>query len=129
MDRNAIRPNAAKRGLAKLCLNYLWGKLEERQNRTQTKLISDPQELYRFQATPGVEVVNLMSPSDSVFWASWRYTTDQQAPSLRDTNEVVAAYVACRGRMHLYAYLDNLGERALYCETVFYLSRRRTNHP
>ena len=32
MDREAIRPNAAKRGLAKLCLNSLWGKLAERQN-------------------------------------------------------------------------------------------------
>jgi hypothetical protein len=53
MDRDAIRPNAAKRDLAKLCLNSLWGKLEERQNRTQTKSISDPQELYRFLAYLG----------------------------------------------------------------------------
>jgi hypothetical protein len=29
MDREAIRPNPAKRGLAKLCLNSLWGKLAE----------------------------------------------------------------------------------------------------
>jgi hypothetical protein len=41
LDRDAIRPNAAKRGQAKFCLNSLWGKLAERQNRTQTKLISD----------------------------------------------------------------------------------------
>ena len=53
MDRDALRPNAAKRGLAKLCLDCLWRKLAERQNRTLTKLISDPQELYRFLATPG----------------------------------------------------------------------------
>jgi hypothetical protein len=39
LDRDAIRPNAAKWGLAKLCLNSLWGKLAERQNRSQTKLI------------------------------------------------------------------------------------------
>jgi len=101
MDREAIRPNAAKRGLAKLCLNSLCGKLAERQKRTQTKLISDPQELYRFLATPGVKVVNLMFASDSVVWASWRYTDKEQAPSLRHTNEFVAAYVACEGRMHL----------------------------
>ena len=42
MDRVAIRPNAAKRALAKLCFNSLCGKLAERRNRTQTKLISDP---------------------------------------------------------------------------------------
>ena len=85
MDREGIRPNAAKRGLAKLCLNSLWGKLAGKQNRTQTKLISDPQDLYRFLATPGVEVVNLMFAIDSVVWASWRYTAEEQAPSLRQT--------------------------------------------
>jgi len=47
--------------------------------------------LYRFLATPGVEVVNLMFDSDRVVWASWRYTAAEQAPSLRHTNEVVAA--------------------------------------
>ena len=35
LDRDATRPNAAKRGLAKLCLNSLWGKLVERQNRSR----------------------------------------------------------------------------------------------
>jgi len=35
-----IRYNAAIRGLSKLCLNSMWGKL--RSNRTQTKLLSEP---------------------------------------------------------------------------------------
>jgi len=117
LDRDVISPNAAKRGLAKLCLNSLWGKLAERQNRTQTKLISDPHELYRFLATPGVEVVNLLFASDSVVWASWRYIAEEQVPSLRHTNEVIVAYVAFGGRMHLYAHVNILGERALYCDT------------
>jgi len=85
--------------------------LAERQNLTQTKLISDPHELYRFLATPGVEVTNLFA-SDSVFWASWNNTDDEQVPSLRYTNQI-AAFVACGGRMHVYAHLDKLGERAL----------------
>jgi hypothetical protein len=77
LDRDAIRPNAAKRGQAKLCLNSLWSKLAEHQNRTQTKLISDPHELCTFLATAGVEVVNLFD-SDTVVWAPWIYTTDEQ---------------------------------------------------
>ena len=27
LDRKAIKPNAAKRGMARLFLNYMWGKL------------------------------------------------------------------------------------------------------
>ena len=126
IDRDAIRPNAAKRGQSN-CLNSLWGKLAERRNRTQAKLISDPQEMCRFLATLGVEVVNLMFASDSVAWASWRYTAEKQAPSLRHTNEVFAEYVLCGGLMHLYEYLDKLGERALYCDTDNFIFEQKTD--
>jgi hypothetical protein len=129
LDRDATRPNAAKRGLAKRCLNSLWGKLAERQNRTQTNLISDPHELYSFLATPGVEVMNLMFASDSFVRSSFRYTEEEQVPSLRHSNDVVAAYVACGSRMHLYAHLDKNRERAVYCYTVLYLCRTPTNGP
>jgi len=44
----------------------VWGKLTERKNRTQTKFISDPKELYGFLATPGIEVINLMFTNDEV---------------------------------------------------------------
>ena len=54
LDKDSIRYNASKRGLSKLCLNSMWGKLTERSNRSQTKLISEPHELYRFLVTPGI---------------------------------------------------------------------------
>ena len=37
-----IRTNAAKSGMAKFCLNSLWGKLAERRDRNQIKMILDP---------------------------------------------------------------------------------------
>ena len=76
-----------------------------------------------------VEVVNLMFASDSVVWASWRYTAEEQAPSLCHANQVIAAYVVCGGRMHLYAYLDKLGERALYCDTDSVIFVQKMNEP
>ena len=53
LDRNAIRSNAAKRALAKLCLNSMWGKLTECNHRCKTELISNPPELYRFLENRG----------------------------------------------------------------------------
>jgi len=70
LDRGAIKPNAAKRGLAKLCLNSMWVKLTERNDRTRTKIITEPHELYRLLATAGVEVSNLAFASDDVVWLS-----------------------------------------------------------
>jgi hypothetical protein len=92
-------------------------------------VISDPHELYRFLATPGVEVLNLMFTSVSVVWASCRYRAEEQAPSLLHTNEVFAAYVACGGPIYLYAHRDNLGDRPLYCDTDSVIFVQKTVEP
>jgi len=42
LDKEYIRSNAAKRGLAKLCLNSMWGKLTERKDRTMTTIKTEP---------------------------------------------------------------------------------------
>ena len=91
LDKDAIGPNPAKRGLAKLSLNSMWGKLTERNDRTRTKMLSDPQELYRFLATPVIEVANLMFASDDLVCASWRYIAEEKVPNLRHTNEAISA--------------------------------------
>jgi hypothetical protein len=88
LDRDAIRPNAAKRGIAKLCLNSMWGKLAERNNRPNTKMISAQQKLYRLLASPGIEVGTLLFCSNNV-WVSWTFT-EEQAPSLRHTTMFLA---------------------------------------
>ena len=45
---------------------------------------------------------------------------------MRHTNEVIGAYVPEGARIHLYRYLDRLGERAIYCYTdsVIYIQPR-----
>jgi hypothetical protein len=70
LDRDAIRPNSAKRGLAKLCLSSMWGKLTERNNRTKFKVITEARELYRFLSTPGIQVANVVFANDTVVWSS-----------------------------------------------------------
>jgi len=44
--------------------NYMWGKLTDRNDRTMTKIITKPTELYGFLSTPGIEVMNLVFASD-----------------------------------------------------------------
>ena len=95
----------------------MWGKLTERSNRTQTKLISDPKELYRFLATPGIEVVHLVFANDEVVWVSWKFTAEERVPSLRHTNEVIGAYVIAGARIHQSRHLDRLQEKAICCDT------------
>ena len=58
-----------------------------------TELISNTQELYKFLATPGIEVVNLLFASDHVVWISWKYAAEGKIPNLLHTNEVIGSYV------------------------------------
>jgi len=70
----------------------MWGKLTERNDKTRTKIITGPHELYRFLATPGAEVMNLAFVSDNVVWPLWKLSAEERVPNLRHTNEVISAY-------------------------------------
>jgi len=89
--------------------------------RTQTQLISNPKDLYRFLASPGIEVAKLVFTGKSICWLSWRHSDDAHAPMLRHTKDVLASYVTAGERMHLYSYLDTLQKRALYRHGQRYL--------
>ena len=52
----------------------MWGKLGERNLRTQTTLIFDPKELYNFMATMDNEVSTLLFAGDQAVWISWTYS-------------------------------------------------------
>jgi len=67
-------------------------------------------EFYRFIATPGIDVMNLMFASEDVFWISWKYAAEEHVPSLRHTNEVIDAYVKAGARIQQYRYLDRMQE-------------------
>jgi len=80
LDKEAIRPSAAKRGLEKLCLNSMWGKLTEWNDWTMTEIITEPKGLYDFSATRGVEVTTLLFVSDDVDWLSWKGGAEEYVP-------------------------------------------------
>ena len=42
---------------------------------------------------------------------------EEQIPLLRQTNELIGAYVTAGARLHLYSYPVRLQERDLYCDT------------
>jgi len=69
--------------------------------RTQTQLISDPQDLYRLLTTPGNEVASLLFAGDTVCWLSWRHANEAHVPALRHTNDVIASFVTAGGRMKM----------------------------
>jgi len=93
------------------------GKLTERNDRAQTKVISEPKKLYSFLSTPGIEVTNLTFASDGVVWIKWKHAAEEHVPNLRHRNEIIRTYVIAGARIHLYNCLGRLGKKAIYCDT------------
>jgi len=129
IEKEAIRFNAAKRALAKLCINYFWGKLTERNDRTMTKIITESKELYRFLATPGVEVMNLVFASEDVVYISWKRGAEEDVPILRHTSEVIGAYVT-PGKESISIATSTFWERMrrIVIRTLWYTFSRKVNH-
>ena len=50
-------------------------------------------------------------------------------PNLRHTNEVIGAYITTGASIHLYRYLDRLGERAIYCDTDSFIYMQPKDEP
>jgi hypothetical protein len=95
----------------------------------QCPIISDPNELYRFLTTPGIELVSLMFASDEVVWVSWRFSDEEKIPNVKHTNEVLGAYVTAGARLRLYHFLDIPQENALYCDTDSIIFVQKENEP
>jgi len=87
----------------------------------------DPKELYRFLAALGIKVKwNLVFANDDLFWIWWKYRAEEHVTSLRHTNEVIGANITAGAIIHVYLYLDQLRENAMYCDTdyVIYIKPR-----
>jgi len=107
----------------------MWGKLTERSKQRQTKLISDPHELYRFLVTPGIEVRNMVFANDDVVWISWRFSSEERVPSLSYTNEVMGAYVTAGAKIHPYKYMESLKHKGIYRTRILLYTYNRERNP
>ncbi|KAL3984299.1 histone H2B [Sarotherodon galilaeus] len=126
LDPENIKLNPAKRQMAKLCLNSFWGKFGQRNNLTQSKLVSDPEEFFNLMFSPKYKVTYFTFVSDDVALIQWCYG-DLCTPLPNSTDNIfIAAFTTSYGRMKLYSYLDQLQERAIYYDTdsVVYLTKQ-----
>jgi len=81
-----------------------------------TTVIMEPRELYGFLSTPGVEVMNIAFASDDVVWISWKYGAEEDVPSLRNTKEVIGAYVTA-GAKTICTAIPTVCERSRFLVT------------
>ena len=67
----------------------MWGKPTERNDRTRTKIFTEPHERYIFLPTSVVEETNLAFVSDDLVWLSWKLLAEERVSNLRHANDVI----------------------------------------
>ena len=122
-----LQASPAMRQSAKILMNSLWGKFCERSNKTETKLVSDWNELKR--VFDNKEVV--ISRIEQMTGRSMVLSCKQKDDFLTETsmyNPVLGAYVTAYARIALLEKcLEVVGERALYCDTGKFLTYTHTH--
>ena len=104
------------------------GKWAQKQNKTQTTLVTSVKELFELLTIPGTEVTKLIFANDIVVWVSWKHSEDNIAAG-KNVNVAVAAYVTTQTRLKLYEYLSELGESVLYCDTDSVIFIQKVDEP
>ena len=81
-----------------------------------TEIVDDYAAFLDLLSSDEQEVTHLHFINEHRVEMRWRYTKDFVQSSDK-SNVVVAAYTTAQARLKLYDYLEQLNERALYCDT------------
>jgi G:T-mismatch repair DNA endonuclease (very short patch repair protein) len=111
-----IAKNPGLRFVSKIMLNSFWRKFGQKENASQTQIISQPADLFKLVMNPAIVVDNVTILNDEGVLTSWERVEEDISP-LKTVNVVVAAYTTAMARLELYKHLEQLGERVLYYDT------------
>ena len=123
LQEEEVEKNPILRTLAKLFLNCLWGKFAQRTNLPQTQYVESYEALQELLLDDTLELLHLeLIPNDEghealdMMLVNSKQKDDFDQPN-GFSNVVLAAFTTSLARLHLYATLEQLGERVLYFDT------------
>ncbi|XP_074650414.1 uncharacterized protein LOC141905419 [Tubulanus polymorphus] len=116
LEENNIKKAKGMQTVAKLCLNSMWGKLGQNENKTTAKYISDPGEMYSMLLDDSLETQDLLLGNEEVLRVHYR-KRNEFVESSGKTSVALAAFTTAHARLILYSYMEKLGDRTLYTDT------------
>ncbi|KAI3656569.1 hypothetical protein MP638_000555 [Amoeboaphelidium occidentale] len=117
LRREDMRKNKGKREMAKLLLNFLWGKFGQRPDLQEEKFYSNEEykKLLEAELDGKVSIDSQVPiPGNKMLV---RTTRKNFADNLKNKNVAIAAFVAAGGRLRLWKTLNELDDRVLYHDT------------
>jgi hypothetical protein len=116
--------NMGKRAVAKLCLNSFWGKLGQRSNQSRVEIV-DRGALDEYFGKVEANEIDLqeVAPFNDKYMIDYKSTVEDDKP-LVNTNVGVGFFTTMYARLRLFEVIQQLGDRAVYCDTdsIIYFS-------
>ena len=130
LEYEKIEYNPGLRASAKMMLNSMWGKLGQRQSKTQVKEFDDPKKFHRFLDSNALDVRHFSVVNDNIVEVHHQLQ-EEDVPVSPNLNVFVACFTTCWARLRLYEALELLGQRVLYFDTdsVIYLEEPGQPNP
>ena len=125
-----IRYNPGLRAFAKLCLNSLWGKFCQKDDRLNTEFVSDPLQFYKLLNSAEIEMHDLCILNDDLVELVFKRKHEFELEN-KLTNILIGIFTTAWARLELYNLMDSLGENVLYVDTdsCIYVSKQDSYKP
>ena len=112
-----FQENPGMRQITKLMLNNLWGRFGMAENMSNSKFISNFEELEGLLEDVTKEIQSVRVITDKVVQVVSRAVHKDFLPCSRDTNVFIALFTTAWARIRLYREMAKLGRRVIYCDT------------
>ena len=106
MEEEDVKPNPGLRTTAKLMLNSFWGKLAQRPDLPQTRIVKQFVELWDYVNSQKVEIIGDVLIEEQML-LSFKYKDPQDA-RVGNTSVAIAAFVTAYARLKLYDELEKI---------------------
>lgn len=120
IDPSQVRKNNARKAIAKLCLNSLWGRFAMRNNLTKTIITDSPSQFFDLIYDEKLEVSTIDMVNDKAIFVSYAHKKDFVEENA-SSNLYVALWTTSAARLILYDYMEQVHKakdcRILYTDT------------
>ena len=106
LDKEKIVQNSGLRFIAKLMLNSLWGKLGQRPNQPEVRIVKNAYEVHELFNDETIEILGEVLINDMIQFTFKKKNNELSSPG--NTSVAVAAFVTAWARLKLYEELDKI---------------------
>lgn len=93
------------------------GKFSQRSDLPRTSIVSCGNKFRELVNNPSVETSAIHFVNDDMCIVNWNNTNSDELPTAAFSSIAIAAHVTAQARLHLYSFMEQLGDRVLYCDT------------